>query len=348
MFCILFGLRKPLSQNPLFPVEENPVFSGLIASALEGHLCTVHPNYSFFLKLQTMKPFKCSFILFFFFATIHLASAAKLETSIRDFWAAVDKGDFDKAVGYLHPDVKVYLPLSAEPMGLEAYRGLGIAFRTGFPDILHKVLECSEGKMTVGVKGVFSGTNTGTLMGNPPTGNRVEVPFIQYWTFDAQGKAIRIDMAFDVAAFNMQLMKGVPSANHQFATTIFAELNNRDLDAVISNYTADVRLHGWAPQTIDANGYREAMSAILAAFPDAKFSVLDIIAEGDRVVVRHQLEGTHTGAAFQGIAKTGRKIMVPATVTIQIENGKAKELWLNADFLGLLMQLGANPMAGKN
>lgn len=291
-----------------------------------------------------MRSFKITFLALFLFATTQLAHAGKLETQIRSFWSAVDMGDFDKAVQFLSPDIQVYMPLSPAPLNLDAYKGVGMTFRAGFPDIQHKILECTEGKMTTAVRGLFLGTNTGSLMGNPPTGNRVELPFLQYWTFDANGKAIRIEIAFDMATFNAQLMKGLSQiSNKELSDQIFAELNNHNLDAVVKYYTEDARFHGWAPQALDVKGYHQAMSEILAAFPDAKFSTLDVIVEGDKVVRRHQLEGTHTGAAFQGIPKTGRKVVVTATVTFQFENGKAKELWLNADFLGLLSQLGALP-----
>ena len=85
------------------------------------------------------------------------------------------------------------------------------------------------------------------------------------------------------------------------------------------------------------------MSTLLAAFPDSRFTIDEVLAEGNKVVVRHHLEGTHTGTAFQGIPAEGKKVYVNALVTFRIENGKAQEAWLNADFLGMMMQLGAVP-----
>ncbi|MBK6902276.1 MAG: ester cyclase [Saprospirales bacterium] len=63
-------------------------------------------------------------------------------------------------------------------------------------------------------------------------------------------------------------------------------------------------------------------------------------------MVRHQFEGTHTGAAFQGVPATQRRVTIPATVIYEYKDGKATNLWLNADFLGLLVQLGAVPAPG--
>jgi steroid delta-isomerase-like uncharacterized protein len=130
--------------------------------------------------------------------------------------------------------------------------------------------------------------------------------------------------------------------NKALARSIMSALSDRNLDSVISYYTPDCRFHGWAPVTLDTAGYKEGMTAILNAFPDSRFLVDDMIAEGDRVVARHHLQGTHQ-ADFQGIPATGKPVNVNAIVIFRIENGKAAELWLNADFMGLLQQLGAVP-----
>lgn len=130
--------------------------------------------------------------------------------------------------------------------------------------------------------------------------------------------------------------------NKNIARQIFADLNDRNLDGVVSQYTTDSRFHGWAPETLDCAGYKAAMTAILDAFPDSQFPIEDIIADGNKVVVRHSLRGTHL-APFQDIAATGMKVVVNAIVILRIEDDKAAELWLNADFLGLMQQLGVIP-----
>ncbi|MBX2929623.1 MAG: ester cyclase [Saprospiraceae bacterium] len=143
-------------------------------------------------------------------------------------------------------------------------------------------------------------------------------------------------------------MKGLPAAINnatELALKMMANVSAHDLEGVTRYCAADARFNGWGPQPLDSKGYRQAMTEILASFPDATFTVYDVVSEGDKVVVRHQLEGTHTGATFQGIPQSNRKIKVLATVTFYFNNGQAQELWLNADMLGLLMQLSANPLA---
>jgi len=57
---------------------------------------------------------------------------------------------------------------------------------------------------------------------------------------------------------------------------------------------------------------------------------------------RHRLEGTHEGP-FQGIPPTGRRVSVSGIDIQRWSDGKLQDLWLNADFLGMLQQLGVIP-----
>ena len=68
----------------------------------------------------------------------------------------------------------------------------------------------------------------------------------------------------------------------------------------------------------------------------------DMIAEGDKVVIRVAARGTHKGE-YQGIAATGRQVMVPGVDIYRIAGGKFIELWACLDTLGLMQQLGVIP-----
>ncbi|MCB0576109.1 MAG: ester cyclase, partial [Saprospiraceae bacterium] len=266
--------------------------------------------------------------------------------TLSDFFAAVDKGDFEKAGTYLSEDLMAILPLSSQPLDKAAYRDLGMGFKAGFPDMTHRFLETSESGNTVAAKGIFSGTNTGPLMGNPATGKRVEMPFLTYVNFNAAGKIAEINIQFNAGGFMEQLIAGMPmqeETNKKTVMQVSQALNKHDLDGVTAVFAPDCRFYGWGPQPVDQTGYKNMMTNLLAAFPDARFVTDDIIAEGEKVVIRHHLEGTHSGAAFWGTPATGREVNVSATVTYRFQNGKPAELWLNADFLGLLTQIGAIP-----
>lgn len=93
-------------------------------------------------------------------------------------------------------------------------------------------------------------------------------------------------------------------------------------------------------------GFKESSTPFRTAFPDLKHVIEDMIAEGDKVVSRYKIPGTHKGE-FMGIAPTGRKVTFTATVIYRIANGKFVETWGEFDALGLLQQLGAVPPSGQ-
>ena len=130
--------------------------------------------------------------------------------------------------------------------------------------------------------------------------------------------------------------------NKTIAQQAMEALHQRDLDGVSDKVASNARFYGWAPVPLDVDGYKDFMSALLAAFPDSHFLVDDVIAEANKVAVRHRLQGTHQ-AEFQGIPATGKQVEVGGIVLFRIENEMIVEAWLNADLMGMLQQLGAIP-----
>lgn len=76
------------------------------------------------------------------------------------------------------------------------------------------------------------------------------------------------------------------------------------------------------------------------AFPDIQDIVEDIVAEGDKVVVRWLSSGTHQGE-FMGVAPTGRHVTFTGMRLFRIADNKIVESWVNIDERGLQEQLGA-------
>ena len=89
-------------------------------------------------------------------------------------------------------------------------------------------------------------------------------------------------------------------------------------------------------------GVAQLHDALLPAFPDMELPLLDFVAEGNKVLVRLKVLGTHTGA-FGDMAATGRKISIDVLDLFQFENGVLVEHWALLDNLGMLKQLGALP-----
>jgi len=77
-------------------------------------------------------------------------------------------------------------------------------------------------------------------------------------------------------------------------------------------------------------------------FPDVRFTIEDLIAEGDRVTVRWTWLGTHTGP-FQAFPPSGKPVTNTGTVIYQLKERKIIRSWLEADRLGVLQQIGVVP-----
>lgn len=84
-------------------------------------------------------------------------------------------------------------------------------------------------------------------------------------------------------------------------------------------------------------GIKQAFKVFATAFPDGTHVIHDLIAEGDRVVVRVSGTGTHKGE-FKGIPPTGKPVEMAGIVIYRIEGGKIVERWAQQNFLGFVMQ----------
>ncbi|MCL5996186.1 MAG: ester cyclase [Chloroflexi bacterium] len=85
---------------------------------------------------------------------------------------------------------------------------------------------------------------------------------------------------------------------------------------------------------------KRAAAAFRAGFPDIHFTVRDMVAEDDQVVVRVVFRGTHRGE-FMGIPATGKSVEIGGVELARLADGKiVEEGWHFMDELGLLRQLG--------
>jgi predicted ester cyclase len=89
-------------------------------------------------------------------------------------------------------------------------------------------------------------------------------------------------------------------------------------------------------------GFKKQWRQWRAAFPDLHFECVDFVAEGDKVLTRWTLTGTHSGE-FMGAAPTGNKIKVEGMSLDRIENGLVAEGFDGWDNYGFRKQLGLIP-----
>ncbi len=82
--------------------------------------------------------------------------------------------------------------------------------------------------------------------------------------------------------------------------------------------------------------------AFSSAFSDHRHTIDEQIAEGDEVVTRFTIRGTHNGD-LQGIAPTGKQVTIEGTMIDHMVGGRIQEHRVFYDMLGLLQQLGVAP-----
>ena len=87
-------------------------------------------------------------------------------------------------------------------------------------------------------------------------------------------------------------------------------------------------------------GVKQLHDVLMPAFPDMRLPLEDFVAEGEKVLVRLRVQGTHTGP-FGDMAATGRSIDIGVLDLFQIRDGVLVEHWGLLDNLGMMKQLGA-------
>ncbi len=86
--------------------------------------------------------------------------------------------------------------------------------------------------------------------------------------------------------------------------------------------------------------FRATGALLHAAFANYRVEINELIAEGNRVVLRATQHGIHIGE-FLGIPATGRSVTWSVIRVFAIENGQFTDTWAGSDHAGLLRQLGA-------
>jgi steroid delta-isomerase-like uncharacterized protein len=119
--------------------------------------------------------------------------------------------------------------------------------------------------------------------------------------------------------------------------------NSNNLDALLEVVSEDLltpKIMPGIPPGIE--GAKAAHQIMLAGFPDYQTTIEDLIAEGDKVVARVTMTGTHTGD-FMGIPPTGKHISFIGIYVVKIADGKIVEHWGEEDGVSLMQQLGVMP-----
>jgi steroid delta-isomerase-like uncharacterized protein len=276
------------------------------------------------------------------------ANKAVIRRVIEEAW---NKGDVSLLDELFIPDYTGHFP--PETMhGPTGYKASVIKWRTAMPDFHYTIEDMIADGDKVAVHGTVRGTHKGEGLGIAPTGRQ--------WTSSATslihlagGKAVEEWINFDALGLLQQLGvvtdPAVTEANKALARRYIEEVGNRgNLPVIDELFSADSIWQGPSfPELRGREGRKEFFASVRRAFPDIYFTVDELTAEGNKVVLRWSNNGTHRGEWF-GVAATGKKIFISGTSTFRIVDGIITEEFMQHDALGFMQQLGVVPAINQS
>ena len=119
----------------------------------------------------------------------------------------------------------------------------------------------------------------------------------------------------------------------------FEEVWNKGRREMIAELIApNAVVHDSGTDSVGPEGFYPFYDRLRSAFSEMRVTVEDIIAEGDKVVVRWSCSCKHTGEGL-GFPPTGRTASVTGISILRVSDGKLLEGWQNWDMLGMMEQL---------
>ncbi|MER5648763.1 ester cyclase [Streptosporangium sp. NPDC002524] len=139
------------------------------------------------------------------------------------------------------------------------------------------------------------------------------------------------------------------TATHNKATfgRLHDALNSGDAEVIFKTIDEvvepDVLFHAPVPMdTTGARALKHVWEVLLRAFPDIHVTVEDAVAEGDRVVFRNTVTGTHQGE-YRGLPPTGKSVTYQEIFIVRFTGGRIAEIWGVVDVFSQMRQIGAIP-----
>jgi steroid delta-isomerase-like uncharacterized protein len=122
----------------------------------------------------------------------------------------------------------------------------------------------------------------------------------------------------------------------------YVETWNRGDLQKLSEYWSPSMVHHTRTKSHGLEEVKNIVGSFMNAFPDLRWKIDDIVAEGDRVVTRMTAQATNTGS-YMGLPATGRKITCAVMGIARVDEGKIAEHWGVTDELAMMAQLGLLP-----
>jgi len=264
---------------------------------------------------------------------------------VRRMTDAINRRDFDELDAVVAPDVVRHCAATPgiEVSSLDEFKTFLRQDLRAVPDSRQEIQQMLAEGDRVAARVIYRGTQTGPMGPFPPSGKRLELPFIGILRI-RDGKIAEIWVEWDNMAALAQLghlpPPGQAPTTAGEADTTSAEtrrrlarrwfddvINDRNLAAIDETYASDYVYHG--PNGFELHGPTEVRlfaAAILAASDDRHATVEQQVVKGDLVVTRFVSRGTNTGP-WRGEEATGGPWTTEGIVISRVANGKIVEDW---------------------
>ena len=129
--------------------------------------------------------------------------------------------------------------------------------------------------------------------------------------------------------------------NKALITSLYAAINDRRLDGIDDLVAEDFIEHEAFPglPTRGPEAPKAALGLFLTALPNFHMTADEILTDGNKVVVRGTMAGTHQGD-FMGIPATNNSFKIQFIDIVEFEDGKATQHWGVTDQAAMMQQLG--------
>jgi steroid delta-isomerase-like uncharacterized protein len=116
-------------------------------------------------------------------------------------------------------------------------------------------------------------------------------------------------------------------------------LNTGDLGLCDDVLSEDFVFHNYRGTFNGREAFGNLVKTVREGFPDIRFEILDQAVDGNKVVNRITVSGTHEGE-FNSVPPTNKQVSWSGMGFFYLEDGKITESWSEFDTLGMFTQLG--------
>lgn len=264
---------------------------------------------------------------------------------------AFNSRDAEGRMAVMAPDVETLLPGGLSLHGMEQVLGIAMAFWEGLPDARITAHNRWSVGDTVVTEGTLTGTHDGVFRAPqgdiPASGNSVRLRYSSIKQV-RDGKVVRERLYFDQLELLQQIAalpaagRGSVEEHKELVRRVYEDIRGAgDLDLIDDVFAADYVGHdptAAPPEVHGPDGFRRQTLAYRAAFPDLRFTVDSMVAEGDEVMVRWMASGTHR-RSLAGEPPTGKRVEVSGFGSWRMRHGKVVRHWGLLDSASLDRQM---------